>query len=52
MPDYNLTKYEKGVCCTGTKLFFNCLTTLKRLNNDIKVLKPALNESVTPLLHS
>lgn len=52
MPDYNLTKYEKGVCYTGIKLFINLLTTLNRLNHDIKVLKPALNESVTLLLHS
>lgn len=52
MPDFNPTIYEKGVCCTGIKLFSNLLTTLKRLNHDIKVLKPALNESVTLLLHS
>ena len=52
MPDYNLTKYEKGVCCTGIKLFINILTTLKRLNHDIRVMKPVLNESVTLLPHS
>jgi len=52
MPDYNLTRYEKGVCCTGIKLFINILTRHKRLNDDIKVLKPALNESVTLLMNS
>jgi len=52
MPDYNLTKYEKGVCCIGIKLFISILTTLKRLNHDIKVLKPALNAYVTLLPQS
>jgi hypothetical protein len=45
MPDSNLTKYQKGVYCTGIKLLSNLLTTITSSNHDIKVLKPALNES-------
>lgn len=42
---------KKELCFTGIKLFSSLLTTRKRLNQDIKVLKPALNDSVT-LQHS
>lgn len=39
MPNSNLTKYQKGVY--HMKLFNNTPPTIKSLNHDIKVFKPA-----------
>jgi hypothetical protein len=50
MPNTNLTKYQKGVYYTGTKLFNNLPPTIKSLNHDIKVFKPALKDYL--LTHS
>jgi hypothetical protein len=44
MPNTNLTKYQKGVYYTGIKLFSYLLPTIKSLNHDIKVFKPALKD--------
>jgi hypothetical protein len=44
MPNTNLTKYQKGVYYTGIKLFNNLPPTIKSLNHDIKVFKPALKD--------
>jgi hypothetical protein len=50
IPNTNLTKYQKGVYYTGIKLFNNLPPTIKSLNHDIKVLKPALKDYL--LTHS
>jgi hypothetical protein len=42
MPNMNLTKYQKVVYCAGIKLFSDLPPTIKSLNHDIKVFKPAL----------
>jgi hypothetical protein len=44
MPNTNLTKYKKIVYHTGIKLFNNLPPTIKSLNHDIKVFKPALKD--------
>jgi hypothetical protein len=44
MPNTNLTKYQKGAYYTGIKLFNNLPPTIKSLNYDIKVFKPALKD--------
>jgi hypothetical protein len=38
----NLTKYRKGVYYTGIKLFNNLPSTIRSLNHDTRVFKPAL----------
>jgi hypothetical protein len=50
MPNTNLTKYQNGVYYTGIKLFSNLPPTIKSLNHDIKVFKPALKDYL--LTHS
>jgi hypothetical protein len=50
IPNTNLTKHKKGVYYTGIKLFNNLLPTIKSLNQDTKVLKPALKDYL--LTHS
>jgi hypothetical protein len=50
MPNMNLTCYQKGVYYTGIKLFNNLPPTIKNLNHDIKVFKPALKDYI--LTHS
>jgi hypothetical protein len=50
MPYMNLTKYKKGVYYTGIKLFNSLPPTIKSLNHDIKVFKPALEDYI--LTHS
>jgi hypothetical protein len=50
MPNTNLTKYQKGVYYTDIKLFDNLPPTIKSLNRDIKVFKPALKDYL--LTHS
>jgi hypothetical protein len=50
MPNTNLTKYQKGVYYTGIKLFNNLPPTIKSLNHDTKVFKPALKHYL--LTHS
>jgi hypothetical protein len=42
VPNANFTKHQKGVYYTGIKLFNNLPPTIKSLNYDIKVFKPAL----------
>jgi hypothetical protein len=49
MPNTDLTKYQKGVHYTGIKLFNNLPRTIKSLNHDIRVFKPALKNY---LIHS
>jgi hypothetical protein len=44
MPNMKFTKYQKGVNYTGIKLFNNLPPTIKSLNHDIKVFKPALKD--------
>jgi hypothetical protein len=44
VPNTNLTKYQKGAYYTGIKLFNNLPLTIKSLNYDIKVFKPALKD--------
>jgi hypothetical protein len=44
MPNANLTNYQKGVYHTGIKLFNHLPPTIKSLNYDIKVFKPALKD--------
>jgi hypothetical protein len=44
VPNTNLTKYQKGAYYTGIKLFNNLPPTIKSLNYDIKVFKPALKD--------
>jgi hypothetical protein len=44
MPNTNLTKYKKGVYNTGIKSFNNLPPTIKSLNHNIKVFKPALKD--------
>jgi hypothetical protein len=39
-PTTNLSKYQKGVYCTGIKLFNNLPPTIKCLTRDIKLFKP------------
>jgi hypothetical protein len=50
MPNTNLIKYQKGAYYTGIKLFNNLPPTIKSLNHDIKVFKPALKDYL--LTHS
>jgi hypothetical protein len=50
MPNTNLTKYKKGVYYTGIELLKNLPPTIKSLNHDIKVFKPALKDYL--LTHS
>jgi hypothetical protein len=38
----DLRKYQKGVYCTGIKLFINLPPAIRCLNSGIKVFKPAL----------
>jgi hypothetical protein len=52
MPNANLTKYLGGVYYTDTKLFNNPRPTIKRLNYDIKVFKPALKDHLLPHSYS
>jgi hypothetical protein len=40
----NLTSYQKDACYAGIKLFNILPDSIKSLNNDIKVLKPALKD--------
>jgi hypothetical protein len=42
--------YPKAVYCAGIKLFNTLPSSIKSLNNDMKVFKPALKEN--PLSHS
>jgi hypothetical protein len=44
MPNTNLTKYQKGAYNTRIKLFNNIPPTIKSLNYDIKLFKPALKD--------
>jgi hypothetical protein len=46
----NLTGYQKGVYCTGIKLFSNNLLTVIYLNHNIKLFKLASKENL--LSHS
>jgi hypothetical protein len=50
MQNTNLTKYQKGGYYIGIKLFNNLPPTIKSLNHDIKVFKPALKDYL--LTHS
>jgi hypothetical protein len=50
IPNANLTKYHGGVYYTGIKLFNNLPPTIKSLDHDIKVFKPALRDYL--LTHS
>jgi hypothetical protein len=50
MPNTNLIRYQKGVYCTGIKLFNNLPPTIKSLNHYIKVFKSALKDYL--LTHS
>jgi hypothetical protein len=50
IPNTNLTKYPKGVYYTAIKLFNNLPPTIKSLNYDMKVFKPALKDDL--LTHS
>jgi hypothetical protein len=50
MPNTKLTKYQNGVYYIGIKLFNNLPPTIKSLNHDIKVFKPALKDYL--LTHS
>jgi hypothetical protein len=40
----NLTQYQGGVHCTGIKSFDNLPPTIKSLDLDMKIFKPALRE--------
>jgi hypothetical protein len=44
LPNTNLSKYKKGVYCSGIKLFSNLPPTVKSLNHDIKKCKSSLKE--------
>jgi hypothetical protein len=44
VPNTDLSKYQKGVYCSGIKLFSNLLPTIKRLNHNIKKFQPSLKE--------
>jgi hypothetical protein len=44
MPNSNLTKYQKWVYCSGIRSFSNLPTTIKNINHNVKILKPALKE--------
>ena len=50
LPNCNLTKYWQTVYYTHIKLLNNLHTTIKNLNHDIEVLKPALKHYL--LCHS
>jgi hypothetical protein len=43
-PNANLTSYQKGAYYAGIKLFNNLPDSIKSLNHDIKVFKPALKD--------
>jgi hypothetical protein len=49
MPNMNLIKYQKGVYYTGIKLFNNLPPTIKSLNHNIKVFKPASKDYLLTL---
>jgi hypothetical protein len=40
----NLTNYQKDAYCVGIKLFSTLPDSIKSLNHDIKVFKPALKD--------
>jgi hypothetical protein len=44
MLNANLTTYQKGAYCAGMKLFIIFPSSIKSLNHDIKVFKPALKD--------
>jgi hypothetical protein len=52
VPNTNLSKYKKDVYCSGIKLFNNLTPTIKSLNHDIKIFKPALKEYLLPHSYS
>jgi hypothetical protein len=43
-PSANLTSYQKGACYAGIKLFNTLPDSIKSLNHDIKLFKPALKD--------
>jgi hypothetical protein len=46
----NLTIYQKGTYYAGIKLCSTLPASIKSLNCDIKVFKPALKDYLTPTL--
>jgi hypothetical protein len=50
MPNVNLTTYQKGAYYAGIKLFSTLVASIKSLNSDIKVFKPALKDYLSSLL--
>lgn len=44
MPNANLTSYQKGIYYVGIKLFNNLPPSIKSLNYNIKVFKPAFED--------
>ena len=46
IPNFSLTDYRKEVYYTYFKLFGNLPSTNKRLNNWVKLLKPAVQEDL------
>jgi hypothetical protein len=52
MQNTNISKYQKGIYCTGIKLFNNLPPTIRSLNHDMKKFKPLLKESLLSCFHS
>jgi hypothetical protein len=49
MPNATLISYQKGTYYAGTKLFNTLPSSIKSLNHDIKVFKPALKDCLLSL---